>query len=46
MALLAHMETEALPVHLVHHAGRHVTQKVRAFPDLAPAALLAHPALR
>ncbi len=32
-------------IHLVHHEGRHVTQKVRAFLDLAVATLRAEPAL-
>jgi DNA-binding transcriptional LysR family regulator len=34
-----------VPVHLVHREGRHVTQKVRAFLDLAVATLRADPAL-
>ena len=36
----------ALPVHVVHHEGRHVTQKVRGFVDMAVEALRADPALR
>jgi DNA-binding transcriptional LysR family regulator len=35
-----------VPIHLVHREGRHVTQKVRAFLDLAIATLRANPSLR
>jgi len=45
VAVLQAMEPEPLPVHVVHHEGRHATQKVRAFLDLAIAALRANPAL-
>jgi DNA-binding transcriptional LysR family regulator len=34
-----------VPVHLVHREGRHVTQKVRAFLDMAVATLRADPSL-
>lgn len=33
--LLADFEPAASPIHLVHREGRHATQKVRAFLDLA-----------
>jgi DNA-binding transcriptional LysR family regulator len=46
VAVLAHVEPEPLPVHVVHHEGRHAAQKVRAFLDLAIDALRTHPALR
>jgi DNA-binding transcriptional LysR family regulator len=45
-ALLADFEPEPLPVHVVHHEGRHASQRVRAFLDLAIAALREHPALQ
>ncbi len=44
--LLQSFETPPLPVHVVHHEGRQATRKVRAFVDLAVAALRANPALR
>ena len=44
--LLPDYETPAIPVHVLHREGRHVTQKVRAFVDLAVAMLRANPALR
>lgn len=43
--LLESYETTPLPVHVVHHEGRRVTQKVRAFIDLAVDQLRADPAL-
>jgi DNA-binding transcriptional LysR family regulator len=46
LPLLEGFETQPLPVHVVHHEGRHITQKVRAFVDLAVDALRANPALR
>jgi DNA-binding transcriptional LysR family regulator len=44
--LLEGFEPSAIPVHVVHHEGRHMTQKVRAFVDLAVDKLRASPALR
>lgn len=44
--LLPDYETPAIPVHVLHREGRHVTQKVRAFVDLAVTMLRANPALR
>ncbi|WP_457389447.1 LysR family transcriptional regulator [Roseateles sp. P5_E1] len=44
--LLEGFEPPAIPVHIVHHEGRHMTQKVRAFVDLAVDSLRANPALR
>jgi len=44
--VLQDLEPEPLPVHVVHHEGRHATQKVRAFLDLAIDALRANPALQ
>lgn len=44
--LLQDCETAPLPVHVVHHEGRRVTQKVRAFIDLAVDQLREDPALR
>lgn len=46
LPLLEGFETPPLPVQVVHHEGRHMTQKVRAFVDLAVATLRANPALR
>lgn len=46
LPLLEDFETPPLPVSVVHHEGRHMTQKVRAFVDLAVDALRANPALR
>jgi len=43
--LLPDYETPALPVHVLHREGRHATQKVRAFVDLAVEMLRANPAL-
>lgn len=43
--LLADFEPAALPVHLVHHEGRHGSQKARAFLDLATERLRRNPAL-
>ena len=43
--VLADCEPPALPVHLVHREGRHVSRKARAFLDLAIARLRAHPVL-
>jgi DNA-binding transcriptional LysR family regulator len=43
--LLHNHETAPLPVHVVHREGRHPTQKVRAFVDLAVQALRAEPLL-
>lgn len=43
--LLEDFEAAPLPVHVVHHEGRRVTQKVRAFIDLAVETLRADPAL-
>jgi DNA-binding transcriptional LysR family regulator len=45
VAVLQAMEPEPLPVHVVHHEGRRATHKVRAFLDMAIAALRANPAL-
>jgi DNA-binding transcriptional LysR family regulator len=46
MRVLLHShETAPLPVHVVHREGRHPTQKVRAFVDLAVQALRAEPLL-
>ncbi|MFG6466222.1 LysR family transcriptional regulator [Roseateles sp. BYS87W] len=44
--LLDGYERPALPIHVVHREGRHATQKVRGFIDLAVERLRAHPALR
>jgi DNA-binding transcriptional LysR family regulator len=44
--VLEGFEPSAIPVHVVHHEGRHMTQKVRAFVDLAVGTLRANPALR
>lgn len=44
--VLEDLEPEPLPVHVVHHEGRHAAQKVRAFLDLAIDALRANPALQ
>lgn len=46
LPLLEDFEPPTLPVHVVHHEGRHMTQKVRAFVDLAVDGLRANPALR
>ncbi len=46
LPLLQDFEPPPLPVNVVHHQGRHMTQKVRAFVDLAVDALRANPALR
>ncbi|MCE4537312.1 LysR family transcriptional regulator [Pelomonas sp. P7] len=46
LPLLEDFETAPLPVNVVHHQGRHMTQKVRAFVDLAVDGLRANPALR
>ena len=44
--LLEDFETPPVPVHVVHHEGRHATRKVRTFVDLAVSTLRANPALR
>ncbi len=44
--VLPEFETPPLPIHLVHREGRHVTQKVRAFLDLAVTTLRANESLR
>jgi DNA-binding transcriptional LysR family regulator len=46
LPLLEDFETPPLPVHVVHSGGRHMTQKLRAFVDLAVEALRANAALR
>lgn len=43
--LLEDCETAPLPVHVLHHEGRHVTQKVRSFVDLAVERLRGDPGL-
>jgi DNA-binding transcriptional LysR family regulator len=43
--LLEQYELAPLPIHVVHREGRHATQKVRAFLDLAIERLRADPAL-
>ncbi len=43
--VLSEFEPTALPVHLMHHEGRHAAQKVRAFLDLAIERLRADPTL-
>ena len=43
--VLEDFEPAPLPVHVVHHEGRRVTQKVRAFIDLAVDTLRTDPAL-
>ena len=45
VAVLQDMEPIVVPVNVVHHEGRHATQKVRAFLDLAIQTLRANPAL-
>ncbi len=45
VVLLEDFEPPPIPIHLVHREGRHVTQKVRAFLDLAVATLRADKAL-
>ena len=45
VAVLQDMEPILVPVNVVHHEGRHATQKVRAFLDLAIETLRANPAL-
>ncbi|MFM0322027.1 LysR family transcriptional regulator [Caballeronia glebae] len=44
--VLPDFEPPPLPIHLVHREGRHVTQKVRAFLDLAVTTLRANESLR
>lgn len=44
-AVLEDFESAPLPVHVVHHEGRRVTQKVRAFVDLAVERLRGDPGL-
>ncbi|SAK60248.1 LysR family transcriptional regulator [Caballeronia pedi] len=44
--VLPEFEPPPLPIHLVHREGRHVTQKVRAFLDLAVTTLRADESLR
>ncbi len=46
VVVLPDYEPPPLPIHLVHREGRHVTQKVRAFLDLAVATLRADASLR
>jgi DNA-binding transcriptional LysR family regulator len=46
VTVLAEFEPPPLPIHLVHREGRHVTQKVRAFLDLAVATLRENDSLR
>jgi len=46
VAVLPQLEPEPLPVHVVHHAGRHPAQRVRALLDMAVDGLRANPALR
>ena len=43
--VLTEYEPPALPVHLVHHEGRHASQKARTFLDLAIERLRKDPAL-
>ena len=43
--VLAEFEPAVLPVHVVHHQGRRVSQKVRAFLDMAIDTLRADPSL-
>jgi len=43
--VLSEFEPAALPVHVVHREGRHASQRVRAFLDLAIERLRADPAL-
>lgn len=45
ITVLDEFEPAALPVHVVHREGRHATQRVRAFLDLAIDRLRAEPAL-
>ncbi|KND55715.1 Transcriptional regulator, LysR family [Candidatus Paraburkholderia kirkii] len=45
VVVLPEFELPAIPIHLVHREGRHVTQKVRAFLDLAIATLRADASL-
>jgi DNA-binding transcriptional LysR family regulator len=44
--LLQEFESAPLPINVLHHEGRHVTQKVRSFVDMMVEALRADPALR
>lgn len=44
--LLEAFEFPPLPIHLLHHQGRQVPQRVRAFLDMAAAHLRQHPALQ
>lgn len=46
LPLLVSFEPPPIPVHIVHHEGQHMAQKVRAFVDLAVDMLRANPALR
>jgi DNA-binding transcriptional LysR family regulator len=43
--VLSEFEPPALPVHVVHHEGRHATRKARTFLDMAIERLRANPAL-
>jgi DNA-binding transcriptional LysR family regulator len=45
MPVLQAFESPPIPVHIVHHEGRHMTQKARAFVDLAVDMLRSNPAL-
>ncbi len=46
VALLQDFEPGPIPINVLHHEGRRVTQKVRSFVDMAVEALRANPALR
>lgn len=46
VTVLDEFEPTALPVHVVHREGRHATQRVRAFLDMAIDRLRAEPSLR
>jgi DNA-binding transcriptional LysR family regulator len=44
--VLREYETTALPVHVMHHEGRHAAAKVRAFLDMAIQSLRDNPAIQ
>jgi DNA-binding transcriptional LysR family regulator len=44
--LLRDFEPESLPIHVMHHEGRHAAQRVRAFLDMTIEALRSNPALQ